>query len=92
MTKTHLVTDRQAEKMRELSSRPGGSAWVVDLLATRAAFVSFLNEHTPSCGEHRDCGTRRWCYDCGEWCYESAPCLGCDGRALLAELHGTENG
>jgi len=42
MTKTHLVTDRQAEKMRELSSRPGGSAWVVDLLATREALMEKL--------------------------------------------------
>jgi len=36
MTKPHLVTDRQAEKMEEL----GGSAWVVDLLATREALMA----------------------------------------------------
>jgi hypothetical protein len=91
MTETHLVTDEEAARLRWWPEVPT-SKELDRLLATRAAFVSFLNEHTPSCGEHRDCGTRRWCYDCGEWCYESAPCLGCDGRALLAELHGTENG
>ena len=82
-----LVTD--AEVDREYAEGDGYCGrWVHRLLATRAAFVEFLNEHSPSCGEHRDCGTRRWCYDCAEWCYESAPCLGCDGRALLAQLHG----
>jgi len=87
-----LVTDAEAEEWAAECAPCSPACKTCRLLATRAAFVSFLNEHTPSCGEHRDCGTRRWCYDCGEWCYESAPCLGCDGRALLAELHGTENG
>ncbi len=35
--------------------------------------------HTPRrCGEHRTVGSHRaWCHDCGEWCYPSAPCRGC---------------
>jgi hypothetical protein len=29
------------------------------------------------CGEHRTTGHRAWCFDCSEWCYEAAPCKGC---------------
>ena len=93
-----LVTDAEAEEWeivladcREMDGRleAGTNGEIVArLLPTRAAFVEFLNEHTPGDCEHRDCGTRAWCYGCQEWCYDSAPCLGCDGRALLAELHG----
>ena len=92
----HLVTDKQAEKW----SKP---QWWLEphvvkyLLATRAAFVEFLNEHTPGGCNHwpgdqasppAKGGSREWCYDCTEWCYHHAPCFGCDARATLAELHG----
>lgn len=31
------------------------------------------------CGEHRTVGSHRaWCFDCGEWCYPSSPCRGCE--------------
>ena len=76
MTKTHLVTDRQAEKMRELSSRPGGSAWVVDLLATRTVaieFVEALHKHV----KEVHFLTCPWCYQIVE-----------KGDVFLAGLHG----
>lgn len=35
------------------------------------------------CGEHRTTGEQRaWCYDCGEWCSESGPCVRCEVVAL----------
>lgn len=38
-----------------------------------------------SCGEHRTTGGRAWCLDCGEWCYQTAPCTGC-ARPQLRDL------
>ena len=34
------------------------------------------------CGEHRTCGTRAWCHDCGEWCYPGFGHHGCRGCVL----------
>ncbi len=35
------------------------------------------------CGEHRTVGDyRAWCFDCGEWCYPSDPCVRCEIVAL----------
>lgn len=42
--------------------------------------VNNFHGHWPrSCGEHRTCGGRAWCYDCREWCYArpEAGCVGC---------------
>lgn len=36
------------------------------------------------CGDHRTTGERAWCSDCGEWCYQTAPCTGC---FLRADIH-----
>jgi hypothetical protein len=38
------------------------------------------------CGEHRTCGYRAWCFDCSEWCSETAPCIRCEVPELRAEL------
>ena len=37
--------------------------------------------HEPhTCGDHRTVGDHRsWCYQDGEWCYPSIPCVGCGG-------------
>lgn len=50
----------------------------------------FLGFEPRECGEHRTVGTHRaWCYDCGEWCYPSSPCVRCEIVELRA-LAGVE--
>lgn len=41
---------------------------------------------TRECGEHRELGTRAWCFDCSEYCYDDVPCRGCELPPLRAEL------
>jgi len=38
------------------------------------------------CGEHRPTTWRAWCFACSEWCYENAPCRGCELPSLRAEV------
>ena len=41
--------------------------------------ANFHGHPRRNCGEHRTVGTHRaWCHDCGEWCYPTIPCQGCD--------------
>lgn len=43
--------------------------------------------HDPrECDEHRTVGPHRaWCFDCGEWCYPSSPCIRCEAPKLRKE-------
>lgn len=39
------------------------------------------------CGDHRTVGPHRaWCHDCGEWCYPTSPCKGCELPALRGQV------
>lgn len=51
----------------------------------------FLGFTGRECGEHRTVGAHRaWCYDCGEWCYPSTPCVRCELPTLRARIRDLE--
>ena len=44
-----------------------------------------------SCGEYWTGAPHRvWCFDCREWWYPKAPCVGCDRTAEIARLRKRE--
>jgi hypothetical protein len=43
-----------------------------------------------TCGEHRTCGRRAWCFDCHEWCSAMVPCIRCEEPELRARIEKLE--
>src|SRR5918997_82846 len=64
------VGDRDEATYRQL---------LLDDLAPIDTRPNFEGHPDRLCGDHRTVGPHRaWCFDCGEWCYPSQPCVRCD--------------